>query len=96
MTKKEIIREFTKFLKNNKAYTQYRINITEDIKNSRKINDFHLAFKYFIDLHGFEHNTTYNFINYAFTWASTKQGDPFWRLLDSKWRRVLIEKGYNK
>ena len=34
-------------------------------------------------------------INYAFTWAETKEGELFWRRLDSKWKHYLKQKSIN-
>ena len=31
-------------------------------------------------------------INYAFTWAETKEGEHFWRYLDKKWKDYLKQK----
>ena len=34
-------------------------------------------------------------INYAFIWAETKEGELFWRRLDSKWKHYLKQKFIN-
>ena len=32
-----------------------------------------------------------NLINYSFCWSETSEGDEFWRILDRKWRYIIMK-----
>ena len=92
--KKEIIKDFAKFLKENHAYVQYRSNIAQSIN----FNDFATHFcngfngKLLQRYKKFTISTAVNLINFAFTWANTPQGDTFWRELDNEWGKLITQK----
>lgn len=72
---KEILKQFSIFLKDNNAYYCFIKNINFDFEYiHRKINTY-----------------AYSIICGAFTWADTTEGHCFWANLDYKWRSYLIE-----
>lgn len=94
--KKEILRDFTKFLKENNIYQQYRTNLLRSLINTEclKPNDWKVGFLYGIQMKNkklyFER--CYELINYAFIWEATPQGHTFWSKYCTKWRNLFFEK----
>lgn len=72
---KEILKQFSIFLKDNNAYYCFIKNINFDFEYiHRKTNTY-----------------AYSIICGAFIWDDTPQGHLFWENLDYKWRSYLIE-----
>lgn len=96
--KREIIKDFVNFLKINNAYTQYRANIANSFYPTQFVNFFYNGFvtkvlkdhKY--NYRVFNLALVDNFINFAFTWSCTPQGDYFWRKLSEKWQTQVYQK----
>lgn len=100
--KREIIRDFVNFLKTNKAYIQYRTNIANSYYDTTHFVDrFYNGFitkvlkDYRNNYKVFNLELVDNFINCAFTWSITPQGDYFWRKLHEKWETQAYQK-YHK
>lgn len=96
----ELFKEFFKFLKENNAYTQYRINICHDRfeNHSRKnnINFFYGMQTNIIPLETRKNIITVmvarNLINYAFVWSETKEQHNYWSELHAKWTNYIDNK----
>lgn len=76
---KVILKEFFKFLKENNIFLSYRTNL--------HLMPFHNQDFFTVQIKkigGYE-----NLLTSAFCWMSTKQGDAYWRYLDTKWRFYL-------
>jgi len=105
ITYRQMIAEFLLFLKENNALRGYQIAVREQKLNyfntiENKINIFSikplkkLFCKEYYDV----------LVDYAFTWALTKEGHEYWEKLDSKWKRkvrgkqieIVNEKIYEK
>lgn len=93
---KQILRDFTKFLKENKAYLRYKTNLaTYYYPKSKSKKQFWydvftngIFFK--LRWRGMHFSSDYltwlEFLATSFPWARTLEGGAFWRKLDSKWR----------
>ena len=100
MSEKIIITEFITFLKDNDCYTQYRANISRKLYGTVNPLGFVYALRHkILDLydrpprvHSYDIGIVTNFINYAFTWSETKQGQEFWAHLDREWRKLVHNK----
>lgn len=93
--RKEILKDFMKFLKDNHVYIQYRSNIAKLVHDK----DFTTNFCYGINnriFHGrrnsFDMAVADNLVNYAFGWVYTPEGDQFWRNLHYKWQDFTRKK----
>lgn len=93
--RKEILKDFMKFLKDNHVYIQYRSNIAKLVYDK----DFTTNFCYGINdriFHGrrnsFDMATADNLVNHAFGWIYTPEGDQFWRNLHYKWQDFTRKK----
>ena len=88
----KIKKVFMRFLKREGVYHKFITNTTSRC-------GFSLITKYF------DNNTTFhdiinddikysngrNLINYSFCWSETSEGDEFWRILDRKWRYIIMK-----
>lgn len=81
--RKEILKDFMKFLKDNHVYIQYRTNIAKVVYDNYEKN-FTTNFCYGINnriFHGrrnsFDMAIADNLVNYAFGWFDTPEGDQF-------------------
>lgn len=100
MSEKIIITEFINFLKDNNCYIQYRENISKNIYGGIITPlGFVYGFKeQILDTYSsprtnsFDYMIVTNFINYAFTWCKTKQGQEFWAHMDTNWRKLVKNK----
>ena len=97
MSEKIIITEFINFLKDNNCYIQYRENISKSIYSGIITPlGFVYGFKEQILLlpraNSFDYGIVANFINYAFAWRKTQQGQDFWGRMDFKWRKLVKNK----
>ena len=75
---------FVRFLKMKKVYREYRHNeilYRMDYFNNKPFNEIMLD-----DIIRFNGR---NLINYAFVWRYTKEGETFWRQLDTEWRFII-------
>lgn len=96
MTKEIIIKEFISFLKENNVYQRYKMNISCSLFGGYNIMGYIFGFKRkVLDAFGRQPYNPFaveNYINYAFTWSETKEGQKFWSNLDQKWRKVVVDK----
>ena len=78
---KEILKQFSIFLKDNNAYYPFIKNCNFDFEYiHRKTNTY-----------------AYSIICGAFIWADTTEGHDFWQKLDNKWQTHIKEqKQYNQ
>lgn len=79
----EIIKEFIKFLKKNRAYSKFKKNlknINEDEK-TRNI-DTYLSI-----------TTPYNYLWSAFDWSKTPEGTGYWVNLKDQWEVIIMNNG---
>jgi len=94
----EILKEFFKFLKENNAYIQYRINICYEFgsHHRKNINFFYGIQTYIIPLETrkniISEIVAKNLINYAFAWSETEQQYEYWRELHTKWNYYIDDK----
>ena len=103
---KEILRDFTKFLKKEQAYIKYKEAVTNDYirmhsyaSKQEKIRKMQTVFLNPIyvkiqrnGLHELNDEICFNLINYAFTWYNTREGHDFWCKLNDKWKDFFMEK----
>lgn len=101
--RKDIIRDFIKFLKENGIYIRYKANIAH-----RKVGGFYYAASkiprkgeiwretFCNGISEIFDNGTYdsylNLINYPFCWGCTLEGITFWGKYNSKWKDYFSEK----
>lgn len=81
---------FIRFLKENNLYASFKTNFKSN--NLSYLKDWHES-EYNDILSGkgnyFEVINPKNYIQYAFTWNRSKEGDVFWVAKDNEWRKVL-------
>jgi hypothetical protein len=101
--RKEVLKDFVKFLKEHKAYIKYRQNIadsyTHDYIVDKNENEWIRAFSYGIYMKILSngrcplyYGLCPQLINYAFTWRNTKEGHCFWSNLSTKWTHLFRTK----
>ena len=98
--RKQILKEFFKFLKEKKVYTKYKKNTADcfiheryryGTKKEKRIHwyDAYQNGVYVRILNGGLYKLNYErcreLINYAFTWSDTPEGHKFWYGLNSEW-----------
>ena len=96
--RKLVIKEFVTFLKENKAYTDFKTNFASS-KSGQTIGGKRIPregnkFRFFIDgsiLIGDAFDTIHEYINYSFTWGATPQGHAYWSHLNNEWSKRLYE-----
>ena len=88
----KIKKVFIRFLKREGVYHKFITNTTSKCGSSLRIKHF-------------DNNTTFhdiinddikyckgqNIINYSFYWSETSEGNEFWRILDRKWRYIMMK-----
>jgi hypothetical protein len=90
ITRRELIKKFLLFLKENDALDKFKKNIKAQKKYEFKtlennINIFSiLTFKPI-----FESGYYREFINFGVSWSETPEGTSYWANLDIKWRKML-------
>lgn len=72
-------RKFFRFLKNNNAFDLYCANVQNPICRGR-----------YRGLNVFKETTPNEWINFAFAYSRTPQGQDFWYDLSVKWKHGLI------
>ena len=82
------IKEFTRFLKRNHAYTHFKKNF--DLKFFEAMSDEIDRGERVTMLTCISHCRARDFINYAFNWGLTEQGSSFWLSINNKWLRQII------
>lgn len=83
--KKDIIRAFAIFLKKKDVYEKYKDNFyTRRLSKNYNFRDVIEVKNYF-----FKHSKPNCFIQSAFTWAYTKEGDTFWSKINDEWLELL-------
>ena len=83
--KKDIIRVFAIFLKKKDVYEKYKDNFyTRRLSKSYNFRDVIEVKNYF-----FKYNEPNDFIESAFTWAYTKEGNTFWSKINDEWLKLL-------
>ena len=102
--RKQILKEFFKFLKEKKVYTKYRKNIADYVVRERykyetkeeKRKHWYDAYRngvYVRVLHNGVYEMDYDrcrgLIDYAFTWSDTSEKHKFWSALDSEWASIF-------
>ena len=107
--RREIIRDFVKFLKKKNAFVSYRVNTAKFLlwceKKYMSGDEIHKficeVFTYGIfailqhrHKEYLDYNHAANLINYAFSWSTTKEGGIFWRKLDVEWK-ILVKNKYH-
>ncbi len=105
--RKQILRDFTKFLKQKKVYNQYRRNLADCVIRERhrysnkkeQIKFWYDAFQYGIYikvLHNGCHKLNYEkcreLVNYAFTWSETPENHTFWNRINNEWVTTFVNK----
>jgi hypothetical protein len=102
--RKQILKEFFKFLKEKKVYTKYRKNIADCVVRERykyvtkeeKRRHWYDAYHngvYVRVLHNGIYKMDYErcreLINYAFCWSDTPEKHNFWSALNSEWGDIF-------
>ena len=83
--RKEHIKRFKRFLKEENVYPQYRRNL---LNSKHKYVIFNLKYKH--DVYSFFcESSIEGLINHAFCWAETKEGHDFWNKLNIKWHYYI-------
>lgn len=105
--RRQVLRDFAKFLKQKKVYNQYRRNLADcvirekyrycDKKEKTKL--WCDAFQYGIYikvLHNGCHKLNYEkcreLVNYAFTWSETPENHTFWNRINNEWITTFVNK----
>jgi len=98
--RRQILKEFFKFLKEKEVYTKYKKNIADCVvremypyeTKEEKRRHWYNAYQngvYVKVLHNGIYKMNYErcreLINYAFTWSETLEGHNFWHALSSEW-----------
>lgn len=83
--RKEYIKRFKRFLKEENVYPQYRSNL---LNNKNKYSFFnsrckHNVYRFFCEC------SIWDLLNYAFCWVETKEGHYFWKKLNIKWNYYI-------
>lgn len=88
---KKLMHLFTHFLKSNNCYIEYRTNQVNHPHCSNAKRNYFYNFKV-----GDKEIVCYTqnglaseIINFAFTWADTKQGHRYWQDLHSDWKHII-------
>ena len=104
--RREIMRQFMKFLKDRKVYVIYRENLMHTapgrgfIRKPKNYIGFMYGIQYRVlkDYKGVDRWFTYDLakelINYAFCWQDTPQGHSFWQRLSDAWKKHMYAKFY--
>ena len=102
---KRILKAFFKFLKDNNALNEYKINTINNVLRRNKIEAYDeggymeytslinafMPLK-FLETSQYSNNPYifyYNLINYAFAWSETPQKHRFWKTLNNEWVDTL-------
>lgn len=104
--RREIMRQFMKFLKDRKVYVIYRENLMHTTPRHgfiRKPQNY-MGFMYgmqcrvFKGYNGVDRWFTYDLakelINYAFCWEDTPQKHNFWKRLSDAWKKHMYKEFY--
>lgn len=75
-------KKFIAFLKENGIYEKWVYNMKDQHPTTNGSSWCMLLDR----IYGFK---AYDGINYAFTWADTKDGHDFWRYYDMKWKSIV-------
>lgn len=91
LTYREIVREFLLFLKTEHVYKKYITSVKLQRKNEIKNwgNSINILTIPHIEKCFKRCGTLGCLIDYAFNWASTREGAEFWLALDDKWRAKM-------
>lgn len=104
--RKQILKEFFKFLKEKKVYTKYKKNIADCVVRAsyryetkeEKRKHWYDAYQngvYVRVLHNGIHKMNYErcreLINYAFNWSETPEKHNFWSALNSEWTNIFTK-----
>ncbi len=96
---KEVMKDFTYFLRKNGIYQYYKRNITNGLIYNEKLprKDWKLGFLYGIQIkiNPLNFIKCCQLINSAFYWGGTPQGRSFWEAYHHQWLRFSLEK-YSK
>ena len=104
--RREIMRQFMKFLKDRKVYVIYRENLMHTapgrgfIRNPKNYMGFMYGIQYRVlkDYKGVDRWFTYDLakelINYAFCWEDTPQKHNFWKRLSDAWKKHVYREFY--
>lgn len=105
--RKQILKEFFKFLKEKKVYAKYRKNIADSVvremyryeTKEEKRRHWCDSFQYGICvkvLHNGHHKLNYEkcreLVNYAFTWSETPENHTFWNRINNEWITTFVNK----
>ena len=104
--RKQILKEFFKFLKEKKVYTRYKKNIADCVVRERyryetmeeKRKHWYDAYQNGIYVkilcygrHRLNYERCRELINYAFCWSDTLERHNFWASLSSEWADIFRE-----
>lgn len=104
--RREIMRQFMKFLKDRKVYVIYRENLMHTtpgygfIRKSQNYMGFMYGIQYRVlkGYGGVDRRFTYDLakelINYAFCWEDTPQKHNFWKRLSDAWKKHMYREFY--
>ena len=105
--RREIMRQFMKFLKDRKVYVIYRENLMHTtlghhgfIRKPQNYMGFMYGIQYSVlkDYKGVDRWFTYDLarelINYAFSWVDTPQGHYFLKRLSTDWKKYMYAEFY--
>ena len=82
----KIMKIFIRFLKREGAYHKFITNSSLRTKYFDNNTTF-----YDIINDDIKYSNGRNLINYSFCWSETSEGDEFWRILDRKWRYIIMK-----
>ena len=106
--RREILRDFTKFLKERNLYIKYKSNLANSVIKTRcpfssrntQLKLWYDAFQYGIQVKILSISTVpyldyikcYSLIDYAFAWSDTPQRHNFWREINNEWTTFFADK----
>ena len=93
---KEVMKDFTHFLRKNGIYHYYKRNLTDRLmyNGDLHVRDWKLGFLYGIQIK-MKPLTFFKcseLINYAFCWDETPQGQKFWYSYHEQWKQFAMKK----
>jgi hypothetical protein len=89
---KKDLRNFIRFLKENKIYSTYCKNLKS---NNSPFAPFNYAYKHNVKIF-FSDGDPFNWLTDCFCWAEQKEGHEFWENFHVKWQKIKMNENYRK
>lgn len=84
---KKDLRNFIRFLKENKIYSAYFRNLKS---NNSPFTEFNYTYKHSLKIF-FSNGDPFNWLTECFCWADQKEGREFWENFHVEWQKIKMD-----